>query len=79
MAYCERGKHEHDAAYHRPDFGQVLCPDCYHDALREDSPTGLVAVPDYLRAAKPAAYIPTDPCRGRHYAGRGAARAWRRM
>lgn len=31
------------------------------------------------RKVKPSDYFYKDPCRGNHYAGRGAARSWRRI
>jgi len=37
------------------------------------------STPDVVVQANPRDYIPRDPGRGNHYAGRGAARSWQRL
>lgn len=50
MQKCHDCKKYKESAIHRPDFGRVLCLDHYLQALRANTPTGLMRVAAYLRA-----------------------------
>ena len=44
MQKCEDCGQYKNSAMHRPDFGRVLCMDCYLGALLADAPVGLMRV-----------------------------------
>lgn len=45
--WCEGCQQVRRSAIRRSDFGRVLCSGCHLEALRKDSPTGLVRRPGY--------------------------------